>query len=328
MNSITTELLSSIEGFTQEQLKQIADSLEQITAKYYIKAKPTVCEVCENAPKQVQTYLTFKRVQGASDSTIKLYKLILGRFCAEVGKPLKDIETIDIILYLNDLKELRGLQNSSLENCRMIICGFLRWCFKNKILQTDITDGVTKIKNDSRPREALNPQEMARVRDACTTPRETALIDFLYSTGCRASELISIDRNAVDWQHSEVLVRGKGGKYRTLYINGRAAVSLQNYLKTRSDDNPALFATDRKPIHRMQKRNIEKILQKIGERANIGKRLFPHLIRHTVATDALMHGMSINEVQEFLGHSKIETTLIYARNSREALKADHRKFII
>ena len=132
----------------------------------------------------------------------------------------------------------------------------------------------------------------------------------------------------VDFQKGEVYLFGKGNKHRTSYINAKAEVALKKYLFTRMDDNPALFVSERKPHQGLKKTSIEKIVREIGERSGIGRRVFPHLIRHTTSTDALRRGMTLPELQELLGHVKPETTMIYAKTCNENVKYNHKRYIV
>ena len=142
------------------------------------------------------------------------------------------------------------------------------------------------------------------------------------------SEMVNLSKSDVDFVKGEVKLFGKGAKHRISYINARAEVSLKKYLFSRRDENPALFVSDRNPHDRLKKTAIEKVVREIGERSGIGRRVFPHLIRHTTATDALERGMNIAEVQKILGHEKLDTTMIYAKVCQESVKHDHRRYIV
>lgn len=132
----------------------------------------------------------------------------------------------------------------------------------------------------------------------------------------------------VDFQKGEVYLFGKGNKHRISYINAKAEVALKKYLFSRTDNDPALFVSDRNPYHGIQKTTIEQIVKKIGQRSGIGRRVFPHLIRHTTATDALERGMNVTELQKILGHEKLNTTMIYAKVCQENVKYSHRRYVV
>lgn len=187
---------------------------------------------------------------------------------------------------------------------------------------------IHPIKYEAKLREPLTGVEMELIRDACQTRREKAIIETFYSTGCRVSELAILKKTDVDFRKGEVHLFGKGSKHRISYINAKAEVALKKYLFSRSDDCPALFVTDRSPVRALKKEGIESIVRKIGERSGIERRVYPHLIRHTTATDALERGMNVAEVQKILGHEKLDTTMIYAKVCQDNVKYDHKRYIV
>ena len=111
-------------------------------------------------------------------------------------------------------------------------------------------------------------------------------------------------------------------------MNARAEVALKKYLYSRTDNDPALFVSDRKPCHAIQKTTIEQIVRKIGQRSGIGRRVYPHLIRHTTATLSVERGMNVVELQRILGHEKLDTTMIYAKVCQDNVKFDHKRFVV
>ena len=158
--------------------------------------------------------------------------------------------------------------------------------------------------------------------------REKAIIELFYSTGCRVSEMVNLNKSDINFKSGEVFLFGKGNKHRTSYLNAKSEVYLKKYLHTRNDDNNALIVSERKPYQRLSKTGIERIVRIIGKRSNIGRNLYPHLIRHTTATDALKRGMNITDVQAMLGHAKIDTTMIYAKISQDSVQYNHKKYIV
>ena len=123
---------------------------------------------------------------------------------------------------------------------------------------------------------------------------------------------------------------GKGRKHRVSFLNAKAEVALKKYLDTRNDDCEYLFATVKKPYRNLQKDGVEKIVRNIAQRAssNIGKRITPHILRHTTATTALQSGMPIADISKLLGHESIDTTMIYAKSSLEDVRSGHKKHIV
>ena len=164
------------------------------------------------------------------------------------------------------------------------------------------------------------------MRDNCTTLRDLAMIDMLTSTGMRVGELVLLNRADIDFEERECVVFGKGSKERMVYFDARTKIHLQNYLAHRVDDNPALFVSLHAPHKRLQIGGIEVRLRALGKRLGIHK-VHPHKFRRTLATVAIDKGMPIEQLQQLLGHRRIDTTLQYAMVKQSNVKLAHRKYI-
>lgn len=156
--------------------------------------------------------------------------------------------------------------------------------------------------------------------------RDLAIIDILSSTGMRVGELVKLDRDDIDFENRECIVFGKGDKERKVYFDARTKIHLQRYLASRTDNNPALFVTLLKPYKRLQISGVEVRLRQLGKKLNIPK-VHPHKFRRTLATRAIDKGMPIEQVQQLLGHQKIDTTLQYAMVNQNNVKLSHKKYI-
>jgi integrase/recombinase XerD len=132
---------------------------------------------------------------------------------------------------------------------------------------------------------------------------EKALFEFMFSTGCRIGEIVSLDRNSINWSNRSVIVRGKGDKEREVYFNIRCDIWLKRYLDQRHDSDPALFVTERFP-HRMSIAQMRYIIKRISSRARINKSIYPHQLRHSYATHLLNNGAPLEVIQSLLGHEK------------------------
>mgnify|MGYP004481105675 CR=1 FL=1 len=155
---------------------------------------------------------------------------------------------------------------------------------------------------------------------------EIIIDDLLASTGMRVGELVNINIEDIDFENRECVVFGKGNKERPVYFDARTKIHLKNYLKSRTDDNPALFVSLDKPFNRLQISGVEIRLRNLGRRLGI-HRVHPHKFRRTVATRAIDKGMPIEQVQSLLGHSQIDTTMHYAMVNQNNVKESHRKFV-
>lgn len=179
----------------------------------------------------------------------------------------------------------------------MIITTFFDWCISEGLpVKINPARAINPIKTEVKPREALTPIELEYIRDACKTLREKALIDFLYSTACRVSEVVNAKISNINWpEHSILIEHGKCNITRYTYINAECEVSLRAYLNSRNDNIDSVFITGRKPLHALGKKSIEVEINKICKRVEdkLHCHVYPHLFRHTAATIALHNGMPI-----------------------------------
>lgn len=277
--------------------------------------------------KRITAFLGAKQIDGLSPKTLKNYREMLGAFAARVDKPAARITTDDIRAYIAYLANDRGMKDSSINTHINTLRSFFGWLDAEDMIKRNPMHKIKSIKVDRlRSRRPLTAEQMERLRDGCETYREKALVEFLVSSGCRLGELVGIRVDAVDWQGRSVVVLGKGGKERTIYFSVRAKLMLQEYLARRKGGD-ALFASSRAPYGPMRPRAVEKALQKIGERAGEARRVHPHLMRHTFASNALNAGMDITIIQHLLGHTDPKTTLIYAELAPRTVKYEYERVV-
>ena len=234
----------------------------------------------------------------------------------------------DVKAYLYNFQKTRNVSNRTLDSVRSVLSSFFSWASAEGYLEKNIMISVKPIKYRRKQRGSLDDYELEKLRSACENIRDEALVEFLYSTGCRVSELVNVNKEDVNIKDGEVTLVGKGDKERKSYLTAHASLALQAYLKSRDDDNDALFVSKVKPHNRLKKGAIEKIIGELGVKAGIDKKVYPHLIRHTTATMGLQHGMDVTEIQKMLGHANIETTMIYAEVNQNDVKTSHKKYII
>ena len=164
------------------------------------------------------------------------------------------------------------------------------------------------------------------MRDGCPELRDLAMIDMLASTGMRIGEMVLLNIADIDFTERECVVFGKGDKERVVYFDARTKIHLKNYIDSRVDDNPALFVTLKAPFERIKIGGIESRLRSIGKMLGIEK-IHPHKFRRTLATLAIDKGMPIEQLQQLLGHKRIDTTLQYAMVKQSNVKIAHKKYI-
>ena len=279
-----------------------------------------------NLKKRINVFLTAKKIDGLSAKTLKNYREMLMAFAVQVDKHVTKITTDDIRAYIGYLGE-RGLKDSSIQTHINTLRSFFSWLDMEDVIRKNPMRKIKSLKIDrAKARRPLTAEQLERLRDGCRSYKEKALVEFLVSTGCRLSEAVGVRVDAVDWQGRSVVVLGKGGKERTVYFSVRAKLMLQEYLAQRRGGG-ALFASSRAPYGAMKPRAIEKAIQKIGERAGEARRVHPHLMRHTFASNALNGGMDITIIQHLLGHTDPKTTLIYAELAPRTVKYEYERVV-
>ena len=320
-----------ISNLTDYNLAEILRVLDCVSSKYEIKAKETSLSVVEDElPSVVKMYLVCKKIEGLSETTLRNYKVLLNCFFCEVNKLPQAITANDIRLFLYTYQKNRNVSSRTLDKYREYLSHFFTWAYEEGYLQSNPSKNISAIKHETKPRESLTQIELEYLRQSCDSVKEKAIIEFLYSTGCRVSELVSVKKKDIDWNEKTVHLFGKGKKHRMSFINAKAQIALQEYLNNRCDDCEYLFVSSRKPYRPMHKDGIEKIVGNISDRAFdlTGKRITPHILRHTTATTALRSGMPIADISKLLGHENIDTTMIYAKSSLSDVQAGHKKYII
>ena len=243
-----------------------------------------------------------------------------------VGKEVKYIVTEDIRSYLTDYQARKQSSKVTIDNIRRILSSFFSWLEDEDYILKSPVRRIHKVKTGTSVKETYTDEALELMRDNCTELRDLAIIDMLASTGMRVGEMVLLNREDIDFNERECVVFGKGDKERIVYFDARTKIHLQNYLNSRKDDNPALFVSLQKPYNRLQISGIEVRLRQYGKRLGIAK-VHPHKFRRTLATMAIDKGMPIEQLQQLLGHRRIDTTLQYAMVKQSNVKIAHRKYI-
>lgn len=294
--------------------------------------------------ESISNFLEYCEItKNRSQKTIENYKHYLSRFQSFFGHN-SDVEKLNIQdiqkyrLYLNRLTNRQGLPLSIKTQSYHIIAlrAFLKYLVKNDI-KTLSPEKIELPKIPKRTVEALSENELERLFAAVDLHtligiRDIAILETLYSTGLRVSELVSLDVNQVDLQRREFMVRGKGSKPRIVFLSQNAVVRIKNYLALRKDNQKPLFINSKKENlledeqNRLTARSIQYLVSKYALKAGIIKKVTPHVLRHTFATQILINGADIRSVQDLLGHSSITTTQVYTHLTDKKLKEIHDKF--
>jgi len=331
-NEITMKIIAEVtDRFPEVDGNTLRDIIERELYKYEIQPKTTALVVRSDMNEMIVLYLATKKLDGLSDKTLANYALHLRRFSNYIQKNVADITAMDIRMFLADLIKYKNLKNSTLETEKSIIKSFFVWLENEDYIVKSPTRKIKSTKVEKRVRKSLTAEELELMRDACSTNRQRALLEFTFSTGGRLSEITQVNIQDINWHERSVNIIGKGNKERTIYFSPKAKIYLQKYFNERKSFpivNDALFVSQKRPFGRLGDRAVEKEIGKIAVQAGFDKVVFPHLLRHTFATLGHKAGMPLNVLQELMGHSNPGTTQIYAALDNESVKAEYRKRII
>lgn len=276
--------------------------------------------------EKIVLYLQIKKLENYSEATLKNYFYTLRRFEGFIKKPVAAINKNDIRYFLANCYS--DLKPSSINTKIYCLKGFFQWLTDEEIIPKNPARLIKDNKLPKRLRKSLTIAELEKLRIACKDVRERALLEFIFATGCRVTEVVNTNVSDIDFSNNSLKVVGKGDRQRVVFFSDKTKLYLQNYLGTRQDNNPALFIASKFPFGRIGKRGIEVIISRLGKRAGIGRPVFPHLLRHTMATLGLQSGADITTIQHLLGHSSPATTQTYAQNSVENLKHEYKQHLI
>lgn len=280
----------------------------------------------------VGRFFVAKEALGLSPKSLDAYKKAIVEFMSRVNKHIKDVTTEDVRLFLMQ-KKIGGASACYQNHLRLCLSSFYSFLHEEGLISTNPLSRVKKIRQPQVVKEPFSEQDVELMRNGASNLRDKAIIDFLISTGCRVSEMTAANRDDVDWRNNQVLVKGKGQKFRLVYLNARAMVSLKAYLDSRVDSSNALFIgkkggkldSDGNRL-RLKKSGVEVMIRNLGKSLGIEK-AHPHRFRRTAATLALRRGMPIEQVSKILGHASLNTTTIYANSTQDDLAIAHRKFL-
>ena len=312
--------------FTHEDLTVISDIVTRVLADYEITEKNTALVPYENKNERIlKRYAACLSVDGKSEKTIALYVRRLKVFSDFIGIPFNEVGTYDIRFYLASMKE-NGVSNRTLENYRSYISAFYQWMTREDIILKNPCDKISPIKYKEEVRHPFSETEIDMIRSECSNARDRAIIELLLSAGARVGELINLDISDIDFNLMSVHIReGKGSKERTTYITPVCAMHLKKYLMQRDDSDTALFLSARKK-ERLTSGGIRAILKQIEKKSKVSD-VHPHRFRRTFATSLAKRGMDIQTIARLMGHSNIQTTMVYVAMDDSKIINDYKKHI-
>ena len=277
---------------------------------------------------KIRMFVLSKKTINRQNNTLKQYVNEIRNMIAFLNKNIEDITTMDLRYYYGYMREKRKIKMSTMQTRLHYLNSFWEFLVSEELVHSNPVRKIGLLKIEKTIKKPFTTNEMEALRNNCTNLRDRALVEFLYSTGVRVSELVALNINDIKLTEQELIVFGKGSKERKTYITDTAKYYLKPYLESRvdlNDNDSPLFVTLNRTHNRLTVAGVQYMLRQLGKRANV-KNTHPHRFRRTIATDLLNKGMRIEEVKEFLGHEKIDTTLLYCTISQESVKSSHKKY--
>lgn len=309
---LASELTAETMGKVLSALAEVLDGFEMRETAFEEDAGDDLLEC----------YLAALKVQGRSQKSIDRYRFVIERMMKTVKVPTRRITVYHLRQYLAGEKE-RGVADTTLEGTRQVFSGYFNWLQRESLIDKNPVANLGTIKCAKRQKKIYTEVEIEKLRMNCKTLRDRAIIAFLGSTGCRISEATNLNRDSVDLNRLECVVRGKGNKERTVYLDSVTGMLISEYLESRKDDCEALFVGLRG--ERLQPNGVRYMMTELAKRAGVDH-VHPHKFRRTLATNLTRHGMPIQEVASVLGHEKLDTTMRYVVLDSEDIKNAYRRY--
>lgn len=323
INEVLRQMLPHLNNAQSEQLKKV------LAHTFYD------CEIIENRKEfdtlksnthLTELFISSKRIEGCSEKSLKYYESTISAMVSDIGKDIKCVDTDDLRTYLTNYQQQRNSSKVTIDNIRRILSSFFSWLEDEDYILKSPVRRIHRIKTSSNIKETYSDEDLELMRDNCLELRDLAMIDLLASTGMRVGEMVLLNREDINFTERECVVFGKGSKERLVYFDARTKIHLQNYLESRTDDEQALFVTLKAPYNRLTIGGVEARLRSFGRKLSLNK-VHPHKFRRTLATMAIDKGMPIEQLQQLLGHQRIDTTLKYAMVKQSNVKLAHKKYI-
>ena len=315
----------------QEQLEHLNNVLYMNFHGKEVKEESTelIPSGLEGDEAKIRMFIASKKAVNRQNNTLKQYTREIYNMLNFLGKRLEDITGMDLRYYYGIMREQRGIKMSTMQTRLHYLSSFWDFLITEELVHSNPVKKVGLLKLEKTIKKPYSAEEMEALRTGCSTIRDRALVEFLYSTGVRVSELVSLNVGDIEMGRQELIVYGKGSKERKTYLTDSAKFYLRRYLQTRAEEDNLqsrpLFVTSDSPHERLSVPGIQYMLRNLGKRTGV-KGVHPHRFRRTIATDLLGRGMPIEQVKEFLGHEKLDTTMIYCTIKTESVQASHKKY--
>ena len=270
----------------------------------------------------IDRFIQNKRLVGLSQSSIIHYTAEARKLSNYYpNRNFTELTTADIKDYLAEYVNERHLQASTTQTIIRFLSAFYDFLVNEEFMDRNPCHRIEKVMVEKKVRKAFTKDDISSLRAVCDSTRDRAFLEFLYSTGCRISEVLSLKVQDIDFSEGEVVVFGKGHKERIVYLSNICIDWLKQYFRERNaQPEEPLFGHLDNPKKKITSRGAQLILKDLGLKSGV-ENVHPHRFRRTMATHAMDKGMPIEQIKEILGHSKLDTTMIYCNVSAGKVKA-------
>lgn len=320
---------------TPEQMEEFENVLY---IKFHgVKVVEETYEVVESTngnEAKVNAFIGSKHTTGRKLNTLKQYSSEIHKMLQFLGKKIEDITTMDLRYYYSVCRQQNGIAMSTMQTRLHYLSSFWDFLTGENLVPDNPVQRIGSLMMVKTIKKPFTQEEMESLRVNCEKLRDRALIEFLYSTGVRVSELVALNVEDIEMEKQELIVFGKGSKERKVYLTDNAKFYLKRYLTERkkrkgiSDDEllkAPLFSGFGNPHKRLSIAGVQYMLRQLGNRSGVYG-VHPHRFRRTIATDLLSRGMPIEQVKEYLGHEKLDTTMIYCTIKEQNVRESFRKY--
>lgn len=321
---IVNQIVNRMVGVLDErQLDKLQQAVTIVLYDYNVEsAKNELIEYDNYDQFLIEQYYAALNIEGKSKKTIERYLSQIRTMMEWIQKPLRDITTEDLRYYLAVYQQKRKVSNTTLDGMRKCICAFFSWAEFSDYIEKSPARRIKGIKHDTVKEPALTSGDIERAMLHCNNDRNKAIISFMYETAARVSEVAAVSISDINFQERTVVLHGKGNKDRVSMFTDKSALYLEEYLRHRKSESDVLFeSAPGKPI---TDAGIQNMVRGIGEKSGIN-RLHPHRFRVSRITHLVDRGMPLQDVQVLAGHSDINTTQAYYRNTLDNIKHTYRR---
>lgn len=328
INDLIQDVLNAMtDDLTPEQLQKLSNTLTIKLHGYQLAEECTQLVPSDNQWERIlKQWLATKRLQNCSEGTIENYRRCISMLMQSINKKVRDITANDLRYYLAMYQEQRKIGLAYLETLRHYINSFFTWCQDEGYIDRNPARRLNRVKVPKKIKKPYTAAEREILRCHAANERDLAIMEVLYSTAARINEITALNRSDINFAGNDIVIYGQKGKAeRVVYLTESASYHLKRYLDSRTDDNPALFVTNRAPHRRLTDSAIQAMLRELGKQTGI--HAHPHKFRRSLLTDAGARGVPLQELQRYAGHVKPDTTMIYVSVREESIRASFKRLI-